>query len=327
MKKRFVYTAILLLASSSALFACASCGCSIGSDWEDATFSQEKGFKFDLKYDYLDQNKLMSGRSSISAAVASNQGYEVEKYTKNEYITASLDYAINDRFGLNFSLPYIIRDHSTLGVSPTDGVTPVSGGGSYNSKTATLGDAKLIGRYLINDKHNFGILAGLKFATGSHSLMGISTDPSDSAGTSATIDRGLEPGTGTTDVIAGLYYFHSLSGISNIFTQLMYQSALNSSDSYRPGDVYNANIGINYTGFKNIIPKLQMNVKYQNHDTGDNADPVNTGGFLTYLTPGVMVNFDKVTLYSSVQIPVYQYVNGVQLVPDYIVSLGVRYSF
>ena len=327
MKKRFAYTIIILLVSNSALFACASCGCSIGSDWEDPTFSQEEGFRFDLKYDYLDQNKLMSGRSSISAVTASNVGYEVEKYTKNEYITASLDYAFNDRFGLNFSLPYIVRDHSTLGVGPTNGTTPVIGGGSYESKTTSLGDAKLIGRYLINDKHNLGILAGLKFATGSHSLMGTSTDLSYPVGTSAAIDRGLQPGTGTTDAIAGLYYFHSLTRMSNIFTQLMYQSALNSSDSYRPGDVYNVNIGVNYTGFKNIIPKLQMNVKYQNHDTGDNADPINTGGFLTYLTPGVMVNFDKVTLYSSVQIPVYQYVNGVQLVPDYIVSLGVRYNF
>ena len=44
----------------------------------------------------------MSGSSSKLAASASNQGYEVEKYTKNEYITASVDYAFNEKFGINF---------------------------------------------------------------------------------------------------------------------------------------------------------------------------------------------------------------------------------
>ena len=108
----------------------------------------------------------------------------------NRKIYANNNYSFDS---LNFSLPYIIRDHSTLGVGPTDGVTPVNGGGSYNSKTTTLGDAKLIGRYLINEQHDLGIMAGLKFATGSHSLMGISTDPSDPTGTSATIDRCTKP--------------------------------------------------------------------------------------------------------------------------------------
>jgi len=34
-----------------------------------------------------------------------------------------------------------------------------------------------------------------------------------------------------------------------------------------------------------------------------------------------------VALYGFVQLPVYQGVNGVQLAPKYIASVGVRYSF
>ena len=51
---------------SSAVFACASCGCSINSDWSAQGLSPIAGWSADLRYDYLNQNKLWKGTSSIS---------------------------------------------------------------------------------------------------------------------------------------------------------------------------------------------------------------------------------------------------------------------
>jgi hypothetical protein len=62
--------------------------------------------------------------------------------------------------------------------------------------------------------------------------------------------------------------------------------------------------------------------------TGANADNVSTGGTLLYLSPGIVAEVsDRISMYSFVQVPVYQDVNGVQLAPHFTVTAGVRYSF
>ena len=64
------------------------------------------------------------------------------------------------------------------------------------------------------------------------------------------------------------------------------------------------------------------------HDEGDNADEVNTGGTLLYISPGITVSVSQqVAIYGFVQVPIYQDLNGVQLAPHYTASLGVRYTF
>ena len=59
------------LVSPFSAFACASCGCTLSSDWENIGFSSSSGFKIDLRYDYLNQNQLRSGTGTILGAAAS----------------------------------------------------------------------------------------------------------------------------------------------------------------------------------------------------------------------------------------------------------------
>jgi hypothetical protein len=61
---------------------------------------------------------------------------------------------------------------------------------------------------------------------------------------------------------------------------------------------------------------------------GNHADTVSTGGTLVYASPGFVVPIGKhMSAYGFVQLPVYQYVNGVQPVPHYTASFGVQYAF
>jgi len=312
-------------------YACASCGCTLSSDWENLGFSSSSGFKIDLRYDYLNQNQLRSGTGTISGAAASqivnsNGNQEVEKYTRNNYVTAAIDYSTNPNWGVNVQIPYIDRNHSTLGTN-SDGITPGSGGGSYNSSTSNIGDIKIIGRYQgFTEQHNLGILLGLKLPTGDHSLMGVSTDPSSPG--PAAIDRGLQPGTGTTDAILGVYYLNALNKDWGYFSQAIVQKALDYNNQYKPGDGLNLNLGLRYMGFDDITPQLQMNVRFVEHDIGANADTISTGGTLVYLSPGLSVRINKeLKLYSYVQLPIYQDVNGVQLAPRWTASVGLNYAF
>ena len=99
--------------------ACASCGCTLSSDWENlqspgASITYAPGLKLDLRYDYIDQNQLRHGTGSISSIDASkirNDGdpQEVEKDTQNNYVTLGVDYSFNRDWGVNVQVPFIDR--------------------------------------------------------------------------------------------------------------------------------------------------------------------------------------------------------------------------
>ncbi|MGA8136751.1 MAG: TonB-dependent receptor [Pseudomonas gingeri] len=311
--------------------ACASCGCTLSSDWDNLGISNSSGLKLDLRYDYLNQNQLRSGTGTISPTAASqitNKGdpQEVEKYTRNDYLTLGLDYSFNANWGVDVQVPYIYRSHSTLGTA-SDGVTPGDGGGQYSSRTSSLGDVKVIGRYQgFTPQHNFGLLFGVKLPTGAHDDTAPSTDPT--APGPVAIDRGLQPGSGTTDAILGVYYMDTLNKNWDYFSQAMVQRAMDSNDHYRPGDGINLNAGLRYMGNAYVMPQIQVNLRHVERDEGANADTVSTGGTLAYLSPGITIPItQKASVYSFVQVPVYQNVNGVQLAPRYTATIGARYAF
>ena len=121
--------------------------------WVTPGLAGGTGFKLDLRYDQLNQNQLRHGTRSISAAATSQivtpdgEMQEVERYTRNHYLTLGLDYSPQPDWGVNLQLPYIVRHHSSLGTA-SDGSTAGPDGGQYDSKTWSVGDVKLVGRYL-----------------------------------------------------------------------------------------------------------------------------------------------------------------------------------
>jgi hypothetical protein len=186
---------------------------------------------------------------------------------------------------------------------------------------------RVIGRYQgFTSKHNLGVLLGFKLATGSNSEYGTSTDPT--APGLVRIDPGLQPGTGTTDLIVGAYFNDAINKDWGYFSQLTYQTPLYATDDYRPGNSLNVSLGIRYVGFDIIAPQLQLNFRDIQRDSGARADKVSTGGTLLYISPGLVAALsDQISLYAFVQVPIFQVVEGVQLAPRFIPSVGVRYSF
>ena len=319
---------------SSAVLACASCGCTLNSDFGAQGLSSASGWSLDVRYDTLNQNELRSGTGTISATDAANTTNasnggpaEVEKFTNNQYLTATLDYNDGNAWGISASLPYINRSHSTLGVGG-DGISPDPTTG-YDSSASGMGDVRVTGRYYgFTDNKNFGIQVGLKLPTGNTKQKSTAADGS----TPIDVDPGLQLGPGTTDLIIGAYYFDNLNQNWDYFVQAQFQSALDSSSmaagSYRPGDSVNLTGGMRYHGFESFTPTMQINARYVNADSGAAADTYATGGTLVYFTPGFIVPVNRtVSVYSNLQIPIYQNVNGIQVAPTSIFSIGARVSF
>lgn len=349
MKLKKIVIAMALVLPASGAIACASCGCSLNTDMGTQGMGMNEGWTLDIRYDILNQNKLRYGVKGISQSQAAStpnpktgQNAEVEAYTQNNYLTASLDYSDGESWGVTGTLPYIMRNHGTLGTYADGAPLPPSpGNGAYSSDTAGVGDMKIVGRYFgFAEQRDWGIQFGLKLPTGSRNQTGALAD----GGSAIAIDPGLQAGTGSTDLIAGIYKFGFINDSENwgYFTQLQYQAAvmvkpipssLNTVSStpggtYRPGNAANFNLGANYQGFEKWVPTLQLNVINKTADSGTGADTWATGGTLAYLTPGALYRLtDQTQVYVNVQLPVYQNVNGIQLVPSYIASMGLRVFF
>ncbi len=332
------YTKLMLALAislpSGAAFACASCGCTLNSDFGTQGLSTASGWSLDVRYDTLNQNQLRTGTGTISATNAANvinptsgDPAEVEKFTNNKYLTTTLDYNDGRAWGVSVAVPFINRTHSTLGVGG-DGSSPDPTTG-YDSSASGMGDLRVIGRYYgFSAERNFGILLGLKLPTGNTSQTSVAADGSSPV----DVDPGLQLGTGTTDAIIGAYYFDNLNENWDYHVQGQFQSALNSSNmaagSYRPGNSVNVTGGLRYHGFESFTPTMQLNVRHVNVDSGEAADTYATGGTLVYFTPGVIVPVTAtLSVYSNLQIPVYQKVNGIQLAPISIFSIGARLAF
>jgi len=301
--------------SSTTAFACASCGCSLSSDWGSQGLSSGTGFAFDLRYDYLNQDQIRSGTGTVGSWPV--PGHEQELYTKNQYLTAGIDYSASPNWGINIQAPYVDRSHATNGFA-------YDGSDAGSSHTQSLGDIRIVGRYMgLSEERNFGLQFGLKLPTGSYTETfnggAIAGEP---------LDRGLQPGSGTTDALIGIFKFASLSQNWDYFAHAVAQLPLNSRDEYKPGNALNINVGFRYMGLENIVPQLQFNARTSAKDSGANASPDDSGGTTLYLSPGMTFAVsDRVKAYGFVQLPVYQNLNGYQLAPRYVISIGAHFSY
>jgi hypothetical protein len=314
-KQTKILLAMVASLPASAVFACASCGCSLSSDWGSQGLSSSEGLRFDLRYDYLNQNEVRSGTGTVGSWPV--DGHEQELFTDNRYLTASVDYRWNADWGVNVQIPYIDRSHATNGMN-------FDGTDAGTSHTQSLGDVKVIASYMgLMEAHDVGVQFGVKLPSGSH------TDTfSGGPIAGALLDRGLQPGSGTTDLILGAFKFGSLSQNWDYFAQATAQLPLTSSDDYKPGNSLNVNFGFRYMALETVVPQIQINSRVSAKDSGANASPDDSGGQTIYLSPGVTFPVsEKMKVYGFVQLPIYQNLNGYQLAPKYTVSIGTSFAF
>jgi hypothetical protein len=305
-----------LVAAALPASACGACGCTLNSDWSAQGYASGAGFRLDLRFDYFNQDQLRQGLGRVDlAGISFPTDREIQRQTINRNTTLMLDWSPNANWGVTAMVPSFVRTHETI----AGGDTEVS-----SSRSSGLGDVRLIGRYQgFAEDHSFGVQFGVKLPTGR-------TDDTFGSGPQAgqLVDRGLQLGTGSTDLILGIYKFGELSMDWGYFAQASFQSAVSHQSGFRPGDGINANLGVRYAGWKSVTPALQVNVRAEKPETGPEADTPNSGATLAYLSPGVTVHLsNQLHLYAFVQIPVYQHVTGYQIEPRFLASVGVHYNF
>ena len=283
------------------------CGCSIFDvgaqdfDFLSGAPKQSSGLTVWFRYNFSDQNQNFEG--SHRALASDNSDKEI----RTNFYTLGAQYNLNKDWSIMGELPLFDRTF----ISTDDGTIAGPAGSLYKAHLDSLGDAKLMGVYhgFSSDLSN-GLVFGLKLPTGN------SYGPTGALG-GAEFDRDSLPGTGSTDFILGGYHFGTITSDKRLgyFLQANYQVAFLTRDNYRPGNELTAAAGLSYsltTGDHavHLTPVLQLLGQYRAHDTGLNADYLNSGYTRLYLAPGAEVRIDKFHIYADVEFPLYQNLNS-----------------
>lgn len=310
------YFPILLVSAALPSFACGLCGCSTHTDWATQGLWTGPGFRLALRYDYFNQDQLRSGRKTVDrGAFDLPAEQELQQQTINRNLTLGLDWSPSAEWGLAVAVPYVHRTHETLAEGDTE---------QSASRHVGLSDIRVLGRYQgFGDDHAFGVQFGLKLPTGKKKDRFLSGPQTDEL-----VDRGLQLGTGTTDVLLGLFKFGMLSEGWGYFLQAQFQAATGESEGFRPGNAFTFSAGVRRGGQGRVSPQLQLNVRTEKPESGINSDAANSGSTLAHLSPGLVVTVNaQLTLSAFVQLPVYQRVSGLQLEPKVMASAQVSYTF
>ena len=311
------------IAVPQAAFACATCGCTLSTD-AAMGYSAEAGWRLSFEYDYIDQDQLRRGAHTVSTVP---DGNELEKYTTNNYLTLGLSYSPNADWNINLRIPYVIRNHATYGeIDSADPLPDLS-----HSNSSSLGDIKLIASYQgFLPTHNLGVQLGIKLPTGDYGTS-VKFDSGPMAG--EPLDASLQPGTGSTDIYIGAYYYQAISQNWDAFVDGSFQAAMTTlqdgpDNGFRLGNLASVSTGLRYEANPNIVPQVQINVAKKSHDQGTLADTPDSAGTVVYLSPGVTGSLlHNLQVFGFVQIPVLSQLEGYQLAPRWTGSLGVSYAF
>jgi hypothetical protein len=346
----------MLTASAQASCGAISCFIVIGSQQQ---VPQEGLVTMNLIYNYT---PLRFGDGSAELTPHINQLRRRLTLDEHRMIssitqTATLDinYGVTDRFGLQFTLPYIMRNFSDF-----EEVGEANGGQGFRSRfnADAFGDLRVTAKYnVLPTLRSMLVLGfGVELPTGPTDQMSDPVDPNDPR---VVQDSPLQIGRGNVGLVGSIYQTYELIPHRlNQFAFASYRHTFRNNDGYQFGDEYMLNVGLNYVVQPWLTLMSQINYRYLVHDNMNAIlrqaqppsapgaptviDPIprdrrvpNTGSTFTAFTPGFQINLGALIntswasssqLYFYSQIPVAKDFNG-NLEQDTSFVVGLTKSF
>ena len=303
----------LVLLPMGAAASCGSAFCTLNTDWDMQAPWQNDATRLDLRAEYIHQDQLRAGTDKVTASGEVGEHDEVK--TLNRNFIASLSRAFSPSLRLSLQVPLVSRNHSHV-------FNDVGGPEPESWDFTRLGDVRVQAHLRLDEARSshdrsYGLIGGIKLPTGSINVR-------NSAGEAA--ERSLQPGSGSTDVIAGGFVSGRLAQ-AGWHTQLRWQHAVSEREEYQPGDHVSLDAGMAYpVGAAQAL--AQINLLWRGHDSGANSEPADSGGKYVYFSPGVAAPLGRdAQVYGLVQLPLVQNVRGSQLTADWAATLGLMMRF
>jgi Putative MetA-pathway of phenol degradation len=313
----FVAVAFAAVATGHPTSCFASCG-SESCPLDHASRWSERPFTFELSYQYLDQDQPRIGTYDTDVGAIPRHHDEVR--TLNRITTARAGLR-RGAWSLGASLPFVDRYHAHIHNHNGEQILD-----EWNY--SGLGDLEVVGLRSFGPNANrfLGALrtfvsAGVKMPTGDTSVPNENGDQPEPA---------ARPGTGSWDVMAGLGLEWSPGSIfeHNVPVRLSVNGRWNGygTEDYRIGPELQVHVGTEYPLSSRVALLGQANFRARGKDdvAGSGVEEDDTGGSLLYLSPGARYTVSpRASIYGLVQLPAYQRVNGIQVVSEANLYVGV----
>lgn len=289
MKRFVVVLAVLVLAVPSLARACA-CGCGVFDVQTSAMLPTKPGGSAFLEYDFLDQNRNWSGARRAS------DDANADKQIETGFVTAGAHYMFDRRWGLQLEVPYASRRFATGGGTGSVGAVSRSAVGDVRAKGVYSG---------FSADMSAGLVFGAKLPTGDFQ--------------SPAFDRDVQIGTGSTDLLLGGYEMGRFGASGAAwFANALWDVPVLIAAGYRPGAEVSAAAGVYDDAWRPadvaVAPMLQAVATQRWRDSGRAALSQDTGYRRLVLWPGLELGAGDFRLDLGVGFPVWQFVNGNQLV-------------
>jgi hypothetical protein len=314
-----IFIAALGLLPSAALASCGSDHCPIdpGLLWERSLLS------FDLTQQYIDQNQPRVGTHDASVGAIPSEEDEVR--TLSRITTARAVYRPSERWSVVAALPFVSRYHEHI---HNEAGTPELQRWNFSGVGDMDLDVSRIFRGSGEGAARYHLTAGVKVPTGVRHVEEFDGhEPEPPA----------RPGNGAWGAIAGAGAQWSLQakmpggtyGAMPIRLSFLGHTNGRGTERYKVGSELQANLGTSYPVTRSIEMLLSGDFRIRaKDDPGDtDAEAGHTGGTAAFVSPGIRVSAGaKTAFYGIVQLPVYQRVNGINLVADSNLYMGVTHA-
>jgi len=260
-------------------------------------------------YDYNNLNTLNRADKTLD---------DTNRLRTTHSVLLNLGYSITSRLSIEALLTWVNQQRRILSNNNID-------------ESFGLGDAIILARYrLLEFKNwNYSLGGGVKLPIGA-------TDRENNLG--ITLNADLQPGSNTYDGIL----------MSSLGTYFNFRKSLNLTMRYtfRGTGVNTSYLGDNDYKFGNeqqlffivsdqfllfnelFETSLQFKYRNANRDILNDNEIVNTGGEWVFMRPTVSYSvFSNINLNSSIEVPLYSNVDGIQLTPTYRLNVGISLRF
>lgn len=319
----------LLISISFAEASCGSANCSLIRGSQSGVVNKGR-FVFDISHRYILVEDKQKGSGDTNEVLVPKVDFENrqiipehhrELRTVNQLTQLDVSYGITEKLTASLSVPFRndrLHEHDDEVDIPNGDL------GEFNNVDGTtgFGDITLLLKYVLLQtlKHQFVLGTGVKFASGEFELR-------DNEG--SINEPTLMPGTGSYDaILSGLYVFSLIPNRLSLFTSVSHRFTTENPLEYLFGDSTFIDGGMTYEISDGISLSAQINARIARRDEFIGIPVPSTGGEFVNLTPGVtLAASDNLSFYTHVQIPIYQRVNEVNLVPNYGLLFGASYGF
>ena len=316
MVRRLLTAAILLVGLTPGLSWACACGCGVFEVGTPSLIPNGSGGTVWFEYDFM--NQYINWRHSEPASAGANADKEI----RTNFLTAGAQYMFNRSWGVMVTVPYWIRSFRTQ----------ADDGSISQFNHANFGDVRIWGMYTgLQEDMSLGLLGGFKLPTGDH--------------TYEDFDRDTSIGTGSTDLLLGAYKIGTFpTHLGNMkltfrerpfnwYAQAGFDYPFTTTGNYVPGKEFDAAVGAIYNfgvvgPLKELAPILSLLTSVRAHDLGaESAQPPASGYERLLLAPGGEIRFSIFRIYSDIEFPIFQYMNGNQLTAPFLLKTIVSYDF